>query len=206
MSEPGELLRLSWTPLYRARVVTDVGFLADYARELRNTTPSAAASNRGGWQSGDLLAEFVEDARRKEVLDELATLARAFVEAYKRTDSPDRPVHPYAIEICNLWANVNGPGDWNAGHHHPGAHIAGTLYVQAPAGGGSLVLRPPYTFFDVAVDHVAEPSITPEPGMVLFFPADVWHDAEPNRAETDRISFAFNLRYRPRDQSGRTLL
>jgi len=202
-----ELLRLSWVPLFRARLSCDPTFLAEYATQLRSEGPGVALSNRGGWQSDDLRGAFRADPQRHEVLEEIEGLARRFVELYKTVDRPSgAEANPFELEICNLWANLNAPGDWNAAHHHPGAHISGVFYAQAPEGCGDLMLRPPYSFFDVVLDHTEQPSVTPEPGLVVLFPSDVFHHTEPNRGDADRISYSFNARYRPVAGDGKTFL
>jgi uncharacterized protein (TIGR02466 family) len=193
--------------MYRSRLTVDPGFLAEYATRRQVESTGVELSNRGGWQSPDLLTDFARDAKCRQVLDELEALIRRFVEAYKGVDRPEGGVSaPFDLEIGNLWANLNGPGDWNAGHHHPGAHISGVFYAQAPEDCGELVVRPPYTFLDVVLDVVTQPSVQPEAGMVLLFPSDVYHYMEPNRGTGTRISYAFNARYRPRSLGGRTFL
>lgn len=205
--ERGELLQLSWVPIYRGRLSMDVGFLAKYVEQLRSEGPGVDLSNRGGWQSHDLLAEFQRDERRAPVLAELETLMRQFVESYKtQREGEGAEVHPFELEICNLWANLNGRGDFNATHHHPGAHISGVFYAKAHEDCGQLTLRPPYSFFDVVLDHCAQPSVQPEAGLVVLFPSDVDHSTEPNWGSEERISFSFNARYRPITPSGRTIL
>lgn len=202
-----ELLRLSWVPLFRGWLSGDIGYLADYAKRLRGENPGVALSNRGGWQSRDLLADFQSDAQLSKILAQLDALTRRFVEMYKTLGAANgESAAPFALEVCNLWANLNDPGDWNAAHHHPGAHISGVFYAQTPEGCGELMLRPPHSFFDVVLDHVAQPSVQPEAGMVLLFPSDVFHSTEPNRGNVERISFSFNARYRPITPSGHTFL
>ncbi len=203
----GELLQLSWVPIFRGWLSGDIRMVADHAKRLRKESQGVALSNRGGWQSHNLLADFQTDPHLGQVLAQLESMLRSFVETYKTLESTgDGSAPPFEIEICNLWANLNDPGNWNAAHHHPGAHISGVFYAQAPKDCGDLMLRPPYSFFDVVLDQVDQPSIRPEPGMVVLFPSDVFHSIEPNRGSEERISFAFNARYRPITPSGQVFL
>ena len=88
----------------------------------RNETPSVQASNAGGWHSdreilswgGKPVIEIMEIA--KEVADRL-TADR------KGKPSPQR-------WKAMAWANVNGPGDANICHYHPGAFWSGAYYVE----------------------------------------------------------------------------
>ncbi len=202
-----EMLQLSWIPIYRGWLEGDVDFLAEYATRLSAESPGVQLSNRGGWQSDDLLAAFREDPRLAAVLAELEGLTRGFVEAYKRHGLEEgSDVDPFEIELCNLWANLNPPGGFNATHNHPGAHISGVFYAKAPEDCGQLLLRPPYSFFDVMLDRSAQPSVEPEAGLVVLFPSDVDHATEPNRGASERISFSFNARYRPITPGGHTFL
>lgn len=85
-------------------------------------------------------------------------------------------------EIYYGWANINSPGDFNRSHTHVGPWTtAGVLFVSGRS--GDLVLE---------YEDGPEVRITPEPGMIVLFPA-----LTPHRVDTGkdlRITIAFNLR------------
>jgi hypothetical protein len=86
--------------------------------ELQKTTPSAVASNQGGWQG-------VVD--HKEI---------PWVESLR-----------YTIEqLTNkktqrFWFNVNGPGHFNDWHRHFSNCSAAVLYIKVPVNSGNIEFR-----------------------------------------------------------------
>ena len=114
------------------------------------------------------------------------------------------------------WPNVNRFGDYHNLHNHPHSWLSGTYYVQVPSGDpkvkGRADLNPgAISFFDpraqanmLAVKGdgqvEAEHRITPEPGMILIWPAFVHHLVHPNLFEDVRISISFNIVLNWRDE------
>ncbi len=172
--------------------------------ERRRTSPSMQASNAGGWHSGrDLLAWG--GVRAAEVIE----MARAVADRMTR-DRAGQAVRP--AWIATAWANVNGPGDSNSCHYHPGSFWSGTYYVddggalEDPAlGGGFEMLDPrgpaPAMFAptlayatDGGLAAGATETIQPRPGLLFLFPSWLQHQVRPYRGTRARISIAFNLR------------
>ena len=90
--------------------------------DRRRTARSMAASNAGGWHSDrDLLAWG--GVRAAEVIE----MARAVATQLTR-DRDGREVRP--TWVVSAWANVNGPGDSNFCHYHPGSFWSGAYYVD----------------------------------------------------------------------------
>jgi hypothetical protein len=103
--------------------------LKDVILERRRLMPSMRASNSGGWHSDrDLLAWGGTAAA------EVIEMARAVANHMTR-DRSGGEVRP--AWIITAWANVNGPGNSNFCHYHPGSFWSGTYYVDTGGDPGS---------------------------------------------------------------------
>lgn len=169
----------------------------------RDASASVQASNAGGWHSDRDIAAW-GGPRVAEIL----TLAQSA--ATKLTaDRDGNPVRP-AWKVM-AWANVNGPGDSNICHYHPGAFWSGTYYVadggcaSDPALGGEFEMLDPrgpgpgmyaptlkFAGEDGQSAGSAE-TIRPRPGLLFLFPSWLYHQVRPYRGTRLRISIAFNL-------------
>ena len=87
----------------------------------REKIPSVQASNAGGWHSDREIAEW-GGAQVGFILDLAKEMANRLT-----ADRKGKPVHPKWSVMA--WANVNGPGDANICHYHPGAFWSGAYYV-----------------------------------------------------------------------------
>ncbi|GAB5467658.1 MAG: hypothetical protein Kilf2KO_06880 [Rhodospirillales bacterium] len=177
--------------------------------ERRARTPSVSASNLGGWQSDWEMASWG------------GPHCAAVLEAAKAVaDSLTRRRDGQPAEIawrCNAWANVNGPGDANEFHCHPGAFWSGAYYVDDglasdatgsaagpeasgafemmdPRGPGPALYAPHLAY---ALPHGlsagSNETLQPRSGLLLLFPAWLLHQVRPYRGQQLRISLAFNL-------------
>ena len=106
------------------------------------------------------------------------------------------------------WANVNGPGQYNANHNHPNCHWSGVYYVRVedtsddplpkagqlqfydPRGSINMIQHPGKSMFG----HVV--NIRPQPGLLVLFPAWLYHSVNPFLSDVQRISIAFNATIR----------
>jgi len=109
------------------------------------------------------------------------------------------------------WANVNGPGDANICHYHPGSFWSGTYYVDDggcaddpslggefemidPRGPGPGMYAPGLKFAGEDGASVGSgETIRPRPGLLFLFPSWLFHQVRPYRGRDLRISIAFNL-------------
>ncbi len=169
----------------------------------RAAHPSLHSSNAGGWHSARDLAEWGgEDAAH--------ILALAQSAATKLTaDRAGQPVRPRWV--VQAWANVNGPGDANICHYHPGAFWSGTYYVADggcaadPSLGGEFEMLDPRgpapAMYAPTLQFAGEDgrsagsaeTIAPRPGLMVLFPSWLQHQVRPYRGTALRISLAFNL-------------
>jgi uncharacterized protein (TIGR02466 family) len=174
----------------------------------RADNPTLGASNIGGWHSTRDFASW-----GGKWGEEILSLAR-LVATKLTSDRNGAPVKPdWTMEA---WANVNGPGDSNACHYHPGSFWSGTYYVNDggcaddPALGGEFemfdprgpapMMHAPSLKFggEDGVSAGSAETIRPRAGLMFIFPSFLLHAVRPYRGDALRISIAFNLGlYRP---------
>jgi uncharacterized protein (TIGR02466 family) len=103
-----------------------------------------------------------------------------------------------------LFANSFKEGSSHPKHAHSQCSISGIFYLKTPPGSSPIVFYPnqPFKdFFDYmyAVKDTSnwyslqETQYQPEPGMMLFWPAWLFHEVRPNRSTEPRTSLVFNL-------------
>jgi uncharacterized protein (TIGR02466 family) len=107
------------------------------------------------------------------------------------------------LKLDSLWVNVLKPGGTHSGHIHPHSVVSGTLYVEVPAGAGSLKLedprlpllmaappRRPNAPDDLQTFVYAEPA----PGSIFLWESWLRHEVTPHAGKGERISISFNYR------------
>jgi uncharacterized protein (TIGR02466 family) len=169
----------------------------------REETPSVQASNASGWHSDREIADW-GGPRVRELLEMAKELANRMT-----ADRDGKPVRPAWSVMA--WANVNGPGDGNICHYHPGAFWSGAYYVEDggcaadpnlggefemldPRGAGPGMYAPTLKFSGEDGRSVgAAETVRPRPGMMLLFPSFLFHQVRPYRGTGLRVSIAFNL-------------
>ncbi len=177
--------------------------LRDIILAYREKSPSVQASNDGGWHSDRNLMSW-GGTRVAEIIDAAKMMANRMT-----VDRAGKPMAPNWKPIA--WANVNEAGNGNICHYHPGAFWSGTYYVDdggsssdAGLGGEFELLDPrgaapsmyaPFLAFagDGGRAVGATESIRPKPGLMVLFPAWLFHQVRPYRGTRERISIAFNL-------------
>lgn len=169
----------------------------------RSDSEGMSRSNLGGWHSDpDMtdwggaaareLAEFAVQEASPHMIDIGAAGKRQF---------------NWAVE---MWANVNGPGDANQAHCHPGAYWSGVYYpdpgdAATKGNGGELLLEDPryplayltvpdLVFRDAQREAMfSEFAIRPEAGLLVLFPSWLRHSVRPYHGQGERFSVALNL-------------
>jgi uncharacterized protein (TIGR02466 family) len=100
---------------------------------------------------------------------------------------------------------VNPSGAYNAPHDHLGAFWSGTYYVSVPESGdrqaGAIEFLSPHKPLPALGAFKAPITadklhVRPKPGMVLIFPATLVHWVHPNDSKDDRVTIAFNGKFR----------
>lgn len=164
-------------------------------------TPGVALTNYGGWHSEVGTLEFCGEAGKRLILHMLEMAEEATLRLHAEFERKPQ----FQGWTLSAWANVNGPGDFNAMHTHPGATWSGVYYVDpgetdTGADGTALHLSDP----NPARTNLFFPELSnsnvlfqPEPGLMILFPSYVPHAVLPHRGDGQRISIAFNLRKEP---------
>ena len=159
----------------------------------RETTPSVQASNAGGWHSDREIAVW-GGPQVAFILDLAKEMANRLT-----ADRNGKSVQPKWSVMA--WANVNGPGDGNICHYHPGAFWSGTYYVADggcatdpslggefemldPRGAGPGMYAPSLKFMGEDGQSVgAAETIRPRPGLLFLFPSWLFHQVRPYRGD-----------------------
>lgn len=161
-------------------------------------------SNIGGWQSNaDILNWPEPEIKRLAIeLDRSIQQIWALPVFLKQRSAESQKRVVYS---ATGWANVNSAGDYNMCHVHPGHHLSAVYYVATGPGAsdstteGRLELRDPRP----AANYCFNPGplssgsllITPQPGLLVVFPAWLEHLVHPFRGQGQRISIAVNIRF-----------
>ena len=148
-------------------------------------------TNAGGWHSAT-------DMNQKEEYNVLTKeLFNMQDEIFKKEFLTQKPV------LGNMWANINGPGNFNSPHLHPNALFSGVYWIKTPINSGNLMLYDPRPGVHTTMPNRKEGKLPPqlwrevhyEPkaGRCIMFPAWLWHEVQPNRSNDTRISVSFNF-------------
>lgn len=86
---------------------------------------------------------------------------------------------------AGLWFNVMNPGDKTTLHKHDDDDelLSAVYYIKVPSNSGSLILgkEPAYT------------KLTPQEGLLAFFPPNMPHEVTENLSQECRISLGINI-------------
>lgn len=91
-------------------------------------------------------------------------------------------------------------------HLHPNSLFSGVVYLQAAPDCGNIAFLDPRNGAQVLLPPVIHPSLgvlngrveqAPSEGLLLLFPAWLWHEVGGNQSERERISISFNIGMQP---------
>jgi len=166
--------------------------LEKYCLQLKRTNKGRIVSNYGGWQSNDLnLKVPIINSLVKTIEKEVPFFATLLSLKKK-----------HALELINLWININNQSDMNQPHTHPRMILSGVYYVTAPPDCGDIrFMNPNPIHFHSTKKIVTEWNIytareaffKSEVSKLLIFPAHLMHYVLPNQTKKDRISLSFNI-------------
>ena len=150
-------------------------------------------SNKGGWQSTDLVGVKEFEPLSNIILD----VAPVLKEPYKIKENAD-------FYISEMWLNINKPTNYNILHHHGDSFLSGVYYVSVPPEAGKLWFRHPSVaktviswspYFDGLNEHNSNSwYVEPKAGNLILFPSWLEHEVDQNKSDEERISIAFNLK------------
>jgi len=168
--------------------------------EKMERSPGVVKTNRGGWQSNTDLQTWAQPAVHA-LLQRIQAMMRELI---RRTVPSVQDAHLRDWEVLG-WANVNQKGHFNRAHHHigPRSHWSGIYYVQV----GDLRPDASVTGRTVFEDRSMVPkeivnnpdpferqvTVMPKNGLMVIFPASLYHSVEAYSGDGVRITIAFNL-------------
>ena len=100
-----------------------------------------------------------------------------------------------------MWAIINKKGTSNTRHTHSNNYLSAAYYIKTPKHCGDIlfydprsakVIRKPLTTKSNAL-NAEEVNITPQDGMIVFFPSYLHHAVSENRSDEERIVISFNV-------------
>ena len=150
-----------------------------------------AKTNAGGWHSET-------NMNKKEEYNPLTKeLFNMQEEIYKKENLSRKPV------MGNMWANINGPGNYNRPHVHPNSLFSGVYWIKTPENSGNLMLYDPRPGTHMSMPNRTDGKLPPElwrevqyspkAGTCIMFPSWLWHEVKPNQSSDTRISVSFNF-------------
>lgn len=157
-------------------------------------------------------ADALNLLRLADTVPAIKQLRSMFIMGVEHWLKVERIIGPEGIDLL-LFCNRMGPGESMIAHNHHtdliGIYYARTAASARPpisleedndyfdAGDGVLVLHDPRFNANLATvstrDHI---KVFPCPGLMLLFPAYVWHSVTPHHGNFHRLSFAMNIRLR----------
>jgi uncharacterized protein (TIGR02466 family) len=186
------------TPVILSRLEEGQEFIDSFLSavlEEKNYDPQGRKlSNKGGWQSNNILAENPRLGEYKSFL------TSSFSLLYSSILKPDILSD---MKLLNWWANVSGKGGRNAPHTHGTSLFSGVFYLKCPENGGDIVF---YNDFSRDTENGAYTdelkkafglyptySYTPTVGSILLFPSTFLHSVDENKSNENRVSVSFNF-------------
>ena len=148
-------------------------------------------TNSGGWHSKT-------DMNQKEEYNPLTR------ELFNMQEEIYQKEHLSLQPVCgNMWANINGPGNFNRPHIHPNSLFSGVYWVKTPQKSGNLMVYDPRPGVQMTMPNRKKGELPPElwrevhyepkAGRCIMFPSWLWHEVKPNQSNEIRISVSFNF-------------
>lgn len=173
--------------------------MIDALKQLEVTAPSVKRSNVGGWHSETDLHHHPAFRPLCQTISHMALRCALALEF-----DFDRA----GMAIQSLWANRNGPGDYNAQHVHPNSFLSGSYYLTVPPDSGNIEITDPvrervmdaYPLRADATHNMRRIKYHCRDGLLIMFPSWLSHGVQPNRSKAMRYSLAFNIEVTPKRQ------
>ena len=183
------------TPVYSTQLNVDNDKLWQDCLKIKRKHPGGnLISNRGGYQSGQLLGLKTE--RFTKLANTISKHAGDF----------SKKINLQVEKLKDLWFNVNYYKDYNIAHDHFDAYnkLSGVYYVKAPRDCGRIILYHPGKYVEHSwgvktpkgQHNVWTASIwnhEAKPGKLIIFPSWLEHSVEHNLSKSPRVSFSFNI-------------
>jgi len=172
----------------------------------RDSDEGITRSNKGGWHSNTRIFDRKEPGIKR--------ICQMMIKCFKDCTKEIAP--EFELDLSRLdmkgegWVNVNPQHTYNVPHDHPGYTWSGVYYAKVPpqndARSGNIEFLDPRTCVTAFATDVSKQSsyfspkrtITPKNGMIVIFPSYLRHWVYPNEEPVDRITFAFNFKFAPK--------
>ena len=148
-------------------------------------------NKQGAFRDSNLFEEF------------FGKIFELYADALQKWTGDDSIDFKQKYELDSLWANFQGPGDFNPPHDHDGS-LSWVIYLDIPevlkfenskykgrsAGPGGVT----FIYGDGPRESVTHHSSFPETGVMYIFPAWLKHWVFPFKSKCTRISVSGNVR------------
>jgi uncharacterized protein (TIGR02466 family) len=194
------------TPIFHFQVPN----LEDFNRDLisaayewrQDESNIVKKSNRGGWHSPSTV-----QINNREVFKQLTKIVTTALFAATKKINPNFDSSKQVL-VIEGWVNINGEGDSNAPHTHPSWTWSACYYASMPpqktpeAGRIYFLATDGRQMWDPSLKSALGPvfheqfGLFPSPGSLIIFPSFLIHYVSANDSESDRITVAFNGKFR----------
>jgi len=172
--------------------------LAEEVLRIRGQDPTGVQiTNQGGWHSR---TNLLEHAPLAPLFQWMAAHCQQALGELGWDFALARP------RFNNAWAMVNGSGHSVRAHLHPNSLMSGVVYLQTPERSGNIAFLDPRNGAQVLLPPLQDPQasllngrleMVPRPGLMLLFPAWLWHEVGASHSDQERISISFNIGMQP---------
>lgn len=156
--------------------------------------------------------EALNLVRLAETVPAIQQLRAMFITGVKRWLNAEGIAGVEGLDLL-LFSNRMRRGEFTIVHNHP-ADLIGIYYARTAdssrppiqpadgedyfdAGDGVLMLHDPrFNANLTAVCHRDHVKVIPRPGLMLIFPAYVWHSVSPHQGDFHRLAFSMNFTLR----------
>ncbi len=190
------------TQLYEAEIA-DGELLAALAHSIRSLAADDGAGQRWsrehGYRGYTSYASLNDLPKRDPDLADLGRLLSRHAVAFADECAFDLARKP---RLDSLWVNLLKSGGHHGGHIHPHSIVSGTLYIEAPAGSGSIRFEDPRLPMMMAAPvrrggarELLRPfvGVEPRPGLLLLWESWLRHEVLPGPGRGERLSISFNF-------------
>lgn len=191
-----KILPLFATPILH---VTELGIdlkkLSKFIRNEKKVNDGRELTNIGGWQSNDL--QHKPDTELQKLIEKIKKYSAAYSNSIE--------IEP-KNKLEQIWANINGPKDFNEKHKHLNAIYSGVYFVDVPENSGNFTLNHNVPDFSFAWCHfngikvkkyntfnAGTWNIKPKVDELFLFPSWAEHKVSANMSNSERISISFDL-------------
>ena len=178
-------------------------FLAELARELERLHAFHAHPLQQSVRGGSQLPLEHADLERPLVAALFRSIERAIGRYLKEIGPGAGPVRERnrgRFAISGAWSVRLRSGGYHTDHVHPEGWISSACYIALPptVGHGDAADRAGWLRLGKPLLPTPRPLgperyVRPEPGLLVLFPAYMWHGVEPFESEQPRLSVAFDV-------------